>query len=122
MKFKWKGKKWTIQTVDHLPDNDHGRVLWEERLLLIRSKDRGKELLGTRIHELTHVACPWMDESAVAELEVLLRDCLWKMGYRCPEDDDDQLKELLSEVDRRKSDLCDTLTVRTPEYLVPETD
>lgn len=92
MRFKFKGKRWAIETVGHI--KEFGKVIWGERLVLIHRDQKGRERLGTRIHELLHVACPYLEEEAVASTEKLLTKVLWKMGYRCPEDQDEGITEI----------------------------
>jgi hypothetical protein len=59
------------------PDEDYA-----EPTIEIDSRLVGRRKLDTEIHELLHLACPWMPEIAVRRTGTYLALVLWRLGYR----------------------------------------
>ena len=58
--------------------------------ITIDSGIRGQKRLEILLHEGVH-ACSWdLDEDAVAEISDDLSRMLWRLGYRCPEDQQEE--------------------------------
>ena len=53
-----------------------------EPMVEIDSRLKGRRKLDTEIHELLHLACPWMPEVAVRRTGTYLALVLWNLGYR----------------------------------------
>lgn len=53
-----------------------------EPMVEIDSRLKGRRKLDTEIHELLHLACPWMPETAVRRTGTYLALVLWNLGYR----------------------------------------
>ena len=53
-----------------------------EPFIEIDSRLTGRRTLDTEIHELLHLACPWMPETAVRRTGTYLALVLWNLGYR----------------------------------------
>lgn len=51
-------------------------------MIEIDSRLTGRRKLDTEIHELLHLACPWMPEFAVRRTGTYLALVLWHLGYR----------------------------------------
>lgn len=51
-------------------------------LIEVDSRLTGRRKLDTEIHELLHLACPWMPEFAVRRTATYLAMVLWHLGYR----------------------------------------
>ena len=83
-RIKIGGRHWTITSApmvgfDGLAENDprtRNKHIW------IGSHVRGKDLLDTIIHEVTHCAYPFLTEEAVLQFATELADILWKLDYR----------------------------------------
>lgn len=53
-----------------------------EPMIEIDSRLIGRRKLDTEIHELLHLACPWMPEFAVRRTATYIAMVLWHLGYR----------------------------------------
>jgi len=53
-----------------------------EPTIEIDSRLEGCRRLDTEIHEVLHLACPWMPEYAVRRTATYLAKVLWHIGYR----------------------------------------
>jgi hypothetical protein len=51
-------------------------------LIEVDSRLKGRRKLDTEIHEVLHLACPWMPEFAVRRTATYLAMVLWHLGYR----------------------------------------
>jgi hypothetical protein len=58
----------------------------KEPFIEIDSRLTGRRKLDTEIHELLHLACPWMPEVAVRRTATYLALVLWSLGYRQEEE------------------------------------
>ena len=54
----------------------------QDPLIEIDSRLTGRRRLDTEVHELLHLACPWMPEVAVRRTATYLALVLWRIGYR----------------------------------------
>lgn len=54
----------------------------KEPFIEVDSRLKGRRKLDTEIHELLHLACPWMPEVAVRRTATYLALVLWNLGYR----------------------------------------
>jgi hypothetical protein len=52
------------------------------RVVVIDGREKGKEMLGSFIHEASHSAFVNLEEPDIIKLEHFLRDVLWSAGYR----------------------------------------
>ncbi len=80
------GRRWRIEFVDRLPDNDRGLCTDPEapkRTILIRSNMDEEEELDTIIHEAIH-ASAWVvfDEVFVTQLAEDIARLLYRLGWR----------------------------------------
>lgn len=50
--------------------------------IYIDPRQNPSEMLDTLIHEMLHVACPYMSEKNVARASEIISTAVWKKGYR----------------------------------------
>ena len=48
----------------------------------LQEPGQGRLLLGVLIHETLHLECPWLEETAVCQIEEGIARQLWAAGYR----------------------------------------
>jgi hypothetical protein len=84
---KLAGKRWTIRNARRLFDASGRRVLgrcdYRKRELVIVAGQMPRENFNTVVHEAVHAICPFLDETAVADLADDLASLLYDhLGYR----------------------------------------
>lgn len=83
-RIKLDGRYWTLTTAripgyDGLAEN-HSKTV--NKHIWLNEKLKGKDLLGTILHELLHCVEPRWSEDAVLQLEKDITEILWSLGYR----------------------------------------
>jgi len=94
--FRANGKRWAVGTKPNLRGNGGqawGRIDYDEGNVWIDSQAKEETLLDSRIHEFDHAffdarnQC-LLHEDTVTRHATELMAYLWRLGYRCPEDEE----------------------------------
>lgn len=85
------GKYWTLASArlpgyDGLAENDPRTV---KKHIWINQQTRGKDLLETVIHEVSHCYAPLWSEDAITQFGSELAAILWNLGYRSQDLEDE---------------------------------
>jgi len=85
MRVEIRGKRWSLDIVDRLPDGSHGDIDPYDRprkQIRIARNQTPIDQLDTLLHECLHAAFPDLDEDAITESATDIAKVLHRLGCR----------------------------------------
>jgi hypothetical protein len=85
MRIELRGKRWTLEGVERLPDGSHGEMdpvgVMKKAIRVARTQNH-LDTLDTLIHECLHACIPDLCEEAVEESATDIAKVLYRLGCR----------------------------------------